>query len=739
MSKLPLFYSDIAIQSAAQDQLDRKQFARELANRLAVWNSDESLVLALYGPWGSGKSSIKNMALEYLRKDADSCPHIVEFNPWQISGQDQLTESFFCEIAVTLHKLAGDDPTAGERAEKWASYGTLLSVGGTVASSLKTILPLVGIPGGPLAGLAAEALKNSADLAGQGEKAARRAPKTLQSAKEELRRNFKRTLKKPVLVVIDDIDRLTFEEIRHLFRLVKANADFPRFIYLLLFQKNNAIKALDPVCDNQGAAYLEKIVQVGFDVPEIKRPALRKVLGLGIDEIMAPLKVGNRFNPERWMNLFIPELQHYFATLRDVYRFLNVFSFSVSSLSGGEHLEVNPVDLIATEVLRVFEHETFCRMASAKEFLTAHSGGGRDERKEVAEQLEALVRSARDSTRVRDILAALFPNLGGALGGTNYDRSFDPQWRRELRICHPANFDRYFFLTVAEGDISERDLAALVSDAEDRTKMVNHFVSLRDRGLLQAVFERLEGDESLLKLADPIPFLTAMYDIGDNLSEIEIGIVPLTMDIFIVWRTNGIVGAIETPERRLEVLKAAMTATSGLFAVIRIAAAQERTKEVPRDERKYLVSPEGAAELRGIALEKLRTAAKSGALLNSEHLGYMLFRWKDWAGVDEARAWTKNVLKGGKNVPRFLAGLATTGSSHTMGSYYQKRRVQVNLKSVEEFAELAAVTQVVEHIDRKKLKGREKAAVDAFLQVVARRKKGLSDEALFDSDEGADS
>ena len=127
MSKPPLFYTDVAIKSAAQDQLDRKHFARELANRLAVWNSDESLVLSLYGPWGSGKSSIKNMALEYLpRKDADSCPHIVEFNPRQISGQDQLTESFFHEIAVALHRIADDDPGAEKRAGKWASYGTLL-------------------------------------------------------------------------------------------------------------------------------------------------------------------------------------------------------------------------------------------------------------------------------------------------------------------------------------------------------------------------------------------------------------------------------------------------------------------------------------------------------------------------------------------------------------------------------------------------------------------------------------
>ncbi len=335
MLRPPLFYPDVAIKAVTHDRLDRKHFSRELASRLSAWNSDESLVLALYGPWGSGKSSIKNMALEYLRKDTDSCPHVVEFNPWQISGQDQLTEAFFHEVAVALDSIAGSDPGAAKRAEKWAAYGTLLSVGGTVASSLKTILPLFGVPGGPLIGLAAETLKNSAELAGQGEKAARRDIKSLHAAKEELRRNFKRTLKRPVLIVIDDIDRLTFEEVRLLFRLVKANGDFPRFIYLLLFQKENAVKALDAVCDGQGGAYLEKIVQVGYDVPEIKRPALHKILTTGMNEIMGRLEVGKRLDQERWVNLFIPELQHYFVTLRDVYRFMNVFSFSVSESGVG--------------------------------------------------------------------------------------------------------------------------------------------------------------------------------------------------------------------------------------------------------------------------------------------------------------------------------------------------------------------------------------------------------------------
>ena len=37
-----------------------------LARAIAAWRERDSLVVALYGGWGSGKTSIKNMTLETL-------------------------------------------------------------------------------------------------------------------------------------------------------------------------------------------------------------------------------------------------------------------------------------------------------------------------------------------------------------------------------------------------------------------------------------------------------------------------------------------------------------------------------------------------------------------------------------------------------------------------------------------------------------------------------------------------
>ena len=149
------FSADRPIISAKEDRLGRTVFAESLASAIKGWKGNDSLVLALYGSWGSGKSSIKNIVLESLRTSKKTCPEIVEFNPWQWAGQEQLAEAFFREIGIALGR--SDTSQKGKkRAAKWRTYGTYLTLGARMAKSLKAVLPLLGIPGSNLLELAAQ-------------------------------------------------------------------------------------------------------------------------------------------------------------------------------------------------------------------------------------------------------------------------------------------------------------------------------------------------------------------------------------------------------------------------------------------------------------------------------------------------------------------------------------------------------------------------------------------------------
>jgi predicted KAP-like P-loop ATPase len=150
---------------------------------------------------------------------------------------------------------------------------------------------------------------------------------------------------------LDDVDRLSTEEIRLLFQLIKANADFPNLVYLLLFQRDIVEKSLEAIAPSivsiSGREFLEKIVQVGFDIPLIEHRRLERVLFDGLNNLLADESVARHFDEQRWGNIFIPGLRPYFETLRDVRRLLATLAFQVSLFRGSGSFEVNPIDLVA--------------------------------------------------------------------------------------------------------------------------------------------------------------------------------------------------------------------------------------------------------------------------------------------------------------------------------------------------------------------------------------------------------
>lgn len=476
------FSADRPIGSVEEDLLGRAAFAGSLASAIKGWKGNEGLVIALYGPWGSGKSSVKNMVLQSLRSAEADSPLIVEFNPWQWSGQDQLAEAFFQEIGLALGRLDGSE---GEkrRAAKWRTYGTYLTLGASLAKSLKTILPILGLSGAGIPGMLAKWMEQSAAVAQEGSKGvddqAVVQQQTLAEIKKELSNSLKE-LKTPILVVVDDIDRLTPEEIRLLFQLVKANADFPNVVYLLLFQRDIVERSFDLSAAVSGQEFLEKIVQVGFDIPRIERTRLEKVLLAGLDELLTKTSMGKHFDQKRWGNLFLGGLRLYFQTLRDVYRYLATLSFHVSLFRSTGSFEVNPIDLIALEVLRVFEPAVYQRLPEAKLELTsqrdrAHDSHDQNER--TRKLIESIVKAASQPDQVREIVKQLFPPVAWALIDSTYGHYHDDGgWFRELRLCHPDVFDRYFHLTIPEGDISQAKIDLILSLVGDQEGLVGNSV-----------------------------------------------------------------------------------------------------------------------------------------------------------------------------------------------------------------------------------------------------------------------
>lgn len=105
------FLQDEPIGSAADDKYNRSTYVRNLALSLSRFPGSESLVVGIQGPWGSGKTSLKNMLVEQLAstsskkgkgKKQEEKVIVVEFEPWIYSGSGRLVTLLFNQISLTL-------------------------------------------------------------------------------------------------------------------------------------------------------------------------------------------------------------------------------------------------------------------------------------------------------------------------------------------------------------------------------------------------------------------------------------------------------------------------------------------------------------------------------------------------------------------------------------------------------------------------------------------------------------
>jgi len=757
-----IFSADQPITSRDQDLLGRRDFSESIAKAIQGWTGEESLVIGLYGPWGSGKSSVKNMILEALRDpDAaeDAAPTVVEYNPWQFAGQKQLAEGFFEEIAGALGKAEPHRRTR-ELAARFREYGAKFAVAVSafagILGAAKWCLVLLAVLGGAGFGLSflSDSVARWVSLAiflaagmlaalswlGQTsqrigdyyEAVAARQRKTLSELKQELRDALER-LPRPLLIVLDDIDRLTRSEIRLLFQLLKANADFPNTVYLVLFQRDIVERSLEEKDVISGRDFLSKVVQVAIDLPAIDRSQLEKVLNYELEDMLTKRGLQDRFDGGRWLDLYVPALQRWFADLRAVYRYASSLEFHLGLLESSGTCEVNPVDLAALEVLRVFEPDVHHRLPGLKSELTSFgdSYGGRTGAEEARkETLDLLIQQASEEHQehVRTVLQNLFPPAERALGGRmGYGPDFAERWARELQVCAEHVFDRYFHLAVPESDISQKELERVLALTGDRDGLVGELRRQNEKGRLGTLLSRLEDYKQEISLDDAVPFVTSMMDIGDELPEGEPGILPMSPDVHASRIVYWYLKQEGDPERRGEILRKAFEQTGGVYLPCSLVSSENQRRERDKDSSAFLVDDNSLKDLQEACLNKIRQAADNGALIGHPKMLSLLYDWCRWESEEAASQWVQEIVQTDDGLKAFLLAVLQRGTSTQMGAYHSTVQWYISLGNVESFVSPSVIEERLREMGTEGLTKQEGLAVSEFRRAVRRRYEGRND------------
>lgn len=714
-----MFQSDQPIIKCADDRLDRVSFAESLAQSILSYKNKECIVLGLYGTWGTGKTSLINMCIECINKVTESYktsekPIIIKFNPWNYSQQEQLVIQFFNNLSLALRKPdhAKNAIKAGKQLITYAELLkplTLIPKVGLIATLLEKIFKMIGVAS---------------------YKWGRFRQKDIESQKNELS-NLLENQPHKIIGVIDDIDRLNNWEIRQIFQLIKKLGDFPNIVYLVAFDKKVVIKALEKVQEGNGSEYLEKIIQVPFEIPAIPKEEIYRLLFSQLYILIKDIPE-QRWDQTYWGNVFHSGIKIFFNTIRDVTRYINTLRFSFPRVQE----EVNPIDFIAITSFQVFLPALYYEIRDNKDlFAGASSDFGRrnervieQEKKQGNEILNMVPENIKEN--VKELLTRLFPKLESIWGNANYGSDWLEPWRKNSRICSPDIFDTYFRLTIPRGGISQKEIETILSLGNNPNSFAEALQKLNIDGRITRFLERLED-----YTRDYIPekniesIISVLMDIGDTFPEGDRGFFEIDTPMRILRICYQLTHRLDSHEKRFKVFKNAIEkATRSLFTIIHEVSMQGQqhekyhTKETPTPEEKRTVNSEQLEILKKIVLNKIETWVEDGRLKTHKNLPSILFQWKEWGGREKVVNFVDNMVNNDEGLIDFITSFLTKSTSQSLGDYVYKTNWRISIKSVAEFIGIEKVTPRIRNIisseNFNSLGEKQKIALQTFIDII---------------------
>lgn len=356
------FSAETPITTIDNDAFDRSGYVKALKEAILHPLSSDCLVVGITGEWGSGKTSLKNLLKEEIlreqsRNDSENAKKslIAEFDPWLYSGRDELISMLFLDIAKGITPTKTKIKNATGNVRKYASEAleTAASATESIATKSNTPFAIPNTPTDITLSIGDKALavcfRALSDILKPDSDDIANLAKVRTKLKKTLEKKSKR-----VIVFIDDIDRLTDNEVCDIFRTIKMVGDLPNVTYVLMYDQEAVARSLDTLANGRGEEYLKKLVQVSLHIPEFNTDTVWDQLDKEISHIY-----------DKWPGLYHFKtvdgepagfqyfIEPFIKSPRDIVRFVNTLKMEYAALR--EDVEFD--DLVCMVSLELFKPE----------------------------------------------------------------------------------------------------------------------------------------------------------------------------------------------------------------------------------------------------------------------------------------------------------------------------------------------------------------------------------------------
>lgn len=643
--------SDGPITHIEEDKLKRNALAKKLANVVCQRRNKESYVMGIDGPWGSGKTSFINLILENV---CDQCFITYRFNPWVLGSHENLVKSFLKGLADVLHP---ELPAFSRIYGKFQKYTQEIT-------SANFLVPVHGFP------IGFSVSKNETSL---------------EKLKKVINKKIEQSGKK-IIIVIDDLDRLDPQDVKVIVKTIKAIADFENTIFLVAYDRGIVSSFLsEKDHDFDGNEYLKKIINVNYYLPEPDQSDIWEILFSNLNFLLKKNFGTDDIDNKRWPEVFNGGIDKLVTNMRDVKLLVNSLEITLGNLSLPD---VNPVDVIAVEAIRVFAPEIYSKMSANKDLFLGNIFSLREndaEKKKLVDQIidesiSDVDKKKKKDIAVKEITYKLFPKVSsGGYGGSDWE----DVWLKEKRVTSHEKFPFYFQLGVPSGLISDAELesfkesiykSSAVEEIEtilqsyDKDKKLSKFLAkfpLSVTGLSKESLERL---------------LLALW----NIEEVIIFEDRQEADFFFDLRSRFmragyhlVKNNISDKGERFNTIKKALEKTHTFYSPLRLLALAKDEIEKKGTSEEILLLPENLAAIHEIGLKLIEE--NKHKIIGHPHTLFLLYRWEQFGGEEQLKSWIEeNVAQ--ENFLNFIIGV-----THQVSSSSDGLRTDISVSDLEHF------------------------------------------------------
>jgi len=599
--------TDKPIESPGDDLLSRDFFASRITKMLSDRSANNNISVALYGGPGSGKTSLLNLIEIQLnnsiKKSRKKNRVVIRFNPWLAGDIVSIRRDYFAQLVDIFTSVSTKN--AAQLANDIDGYFSALTDFHNTESD-------DGQPKGE-----GDILTNIG----------------LMEVKKELSKKLDASDYR-IYILIDDIDKLREENLLAFIHFITAFADLPGIINLLAFDDKYVADILADGDTNAGWEALDKIVQVGFDVPRVDKNRINDIFFDAIFGILKPYDISEKDKSEI-INSHRSGMEYDLSNLRSIKRFLNSLVFHLPIVAG----EVNIPDFFGLDFLRVFHPEIYFDIYKHRNSLVGPTDSGTAGMP--VEKAYGDIRSLwADAFEVKPpvitLCARLFPRVSYVFEAEEYGTKLEINWIKGKRICSDHYFDKYFTFAAPAGKLSDKEFSDIIKLILDEKKS-DALLPLVEKGRIRDYFDRLIwtsdefDDEAIVILAK------TAFEIGDMTKIDSRGAPEIagahTADYTCWWLLKQL-----PKSRQLDILNEVLAEKSSLQTILKYIRDRVITT--------YMGNPEFAAadidKLKKAAIARISSAVKEMELPDNPDLISILFAWRDIEGEETPTAFLNN-------------------------------------------------------------------------------------------------